>query len=138
MAEFVDPSSQDFVIGRFEVEEFNAHSHARFYDPDDDQGIECLALTDEFHTRARINRKRFAGADEAAPEGDIGGDPIDLLAGLKVDKFRIGSERVADGIATVTNTWHTKRRVFSSIGHGDDFAHKGLLERREQWAYPRR
>ena len=100
------------------------------------RGFQHLTLTSELHAGARIHRKGLAGADKAAAEGDVRGDPIDLSAGFEVDEFDIGRKWVTDGVATVTNTLHTNGSVCMAIRHRHDFAHTELFASRKRWVTP--
>jgi len=125
-AEGINPGSEDFVGGSFEVEEFDAEADARLDDANDDKGFEDLALAGELQASAAVWRKRPAGANKAAAKGDVGRDAFNLLAGLLVGEFRVGSERVSDGVATVAYTSNAQGRGACAVRHGDDFVHSKI------------
>jgi hypothetical protein len=127
MAEGVDPGDKHFVVGRLEVKELDAHSDAGLDDADNDQSFEDLAFADEFHACAGIHGKRFAGADEAAAEGNVRGDAFHLFAGFHVDQFHVSGKGKTDGVAAVANSRDAGIGAIV-IGHGDDFAHLAHLE----------
>jgi len=96
----------------------------RLDDPHDDEGFKDLALAREFQPGTRVDWHRLTGANEAAPEGDIGGDAIHLFTGLQLDELGIGGKRIADGVASVANTIEARgRRAF---WHGNDLRHEWI------------
>lgn len=132
-AEGVDPGGEEFVVGGFEVEKFDAHADAGLDDANGDQGFEHLPLASEFHARTGTKGQRLTGADKTSTQGEIGSDSGDLLAGFQVDEFRIGSEGETDGVATVTDSADGGFGT-TAVGHGDNFAqswHPGLNEAEE-------
>jgi hypothetical protein len=110
-----------------EVEELDTHADTGLDNADDDQSFEDLAFSDEFHACAGIHGKRFAGADEAAAEGNVGGDAVRLLAGFEVDQFNVSGKGKTDGVAAVANSRDAGIGTIV-IGHGNDFAHLAHLE----------
>ena len=125
-AEGINPGGEDFVGGCFEVEEFDAEADARLDDANDDEGFEDLALAGQLQASAAVWRKRLAGANKAAAKGDVGRDAFNLLAGLLVGEFCVGSERVTDGVATVTYTSNAQGCGACAVRHGDDFVHSKI------------
>src|ERR1700720_2983596 len=104
LAECVDPGDEHFVEGGLENKELDAHADTGLDDADNDESLEGLALSDEFHARACIHRKRFAGADETSAERNVRGDAVHLFAGFHVDQFNVSSEGEADGVAAITDS----------------------------------
>jgi hypothetical protein len=72
-------------MGGLEVEEFDAHANTGLDDANGDEGFQDLALADELHAGAGVNRKRLAGANKTATKGNVRGDTVDLFAGFKID-----------------------------------------------------
>jgi hypothetical protein len=114
-------------VGRLKVEEFHTHAYAGLDDADGYESFEDLAFSGEFHAGAGIHGQRFAGADEAAAEGNVGGDAVRLLAGFEVDQFNVSRKGKTDGVAAVANSRDAGIGAIV-IGHGDDFAHLAHLE----------
>jgi hypothetical protein len=127
LAERVEPGAQHFAVGRFQVEEFNAHADAWLDDADGDESFENLALADKFQAGPGIHGKRLAGANETSTEGNVGGDAFDLFAGFEVDQFDIGGKGKTDSVAAVADSGDAGIRGIA-VGHGDNFAHFTHLE----------
>jgi len=135
--ERVNPASKDFVRGSFEIEEFDAEADAGLDDANDDESFEDLVLAGELQAGPGVQWKGLVGANKAAAKGDIGGDAVDFLAGLHVGEFRIGSERIADGVAAVAYTRNARRSRTCAVRHGDDFAHSKISMHTETPRVPR-
>ncbi len=125
-AEGINPGGEDLVRGNFQIEEFDAEADARLDQANDDKGFEDLALAGELQTSAAVWRKGLAGANKAAAKGDVGGDAVNLLAGLHVGEFRVGSKGIADGVTAVAYTGNAKGCGACAVRHGDDFAHSKI------------
>jgi len=125
-AEGINPCGKDFVGGSLQIEELDAETDARFDDANEDVSFEDLALAGEFQTGAAVLWKGLAGANKAATKGDVGSDAVKSLAGLHVREFRVGGERVTDGVAAVSHARKAKGCGVDAIRHGDDFIHSKI------------
>src|ERR1700758_1119453 len=72
-AELVDPFGEDIVAGRLDVNELDAHAYARLDDAHYGKALCHLPFAGESDSRARFQRQRLAGANEATAKRNIGG-----------------------------------------------------------------
>jgi hypothetical protein len=124
--EGINPGGENFVGGRLQIEEFDAQPDARLDDAYEDMSFEDLGLAGELQTGAAVLREGLAGANKAAAKGDVGSDAVNFLAGLHVREFRVGSERVTDGVAAVSYAREAKGCGACSVRHGDKFTHSKI------------
>ena len=110
------------IVGRLEVEKFDAHADAGLDDADGDKGFQGLTFAGKLHTGTGIYLKRLAGADETPAMGNIGSDTLDVLAGFQINEFDVSGKWKADGIAAVPDTRNPRGRA-PTIRHGDDLVH---------------
>src|SRR6202008_1838926 len=113
---------QNFVIGRLQVKKLDAEPDARFGDAHNDERFKDLTFAREFQPGASVYRQRLARADKASPQGNIGSDPVYLLARLQVDELDICRKGIADGIAPVSNPIEAGRKG-RAIWHRNDLRH---------------
>jgi len=122
-AEGINPGGKDFVGGRLQIEELDAETDAGLDNAYEDMSFEDLALAGKRQTSTTVLWEGLAGANEAAAKGDVGSDAVHFLAGLHIREFRIGSERIADGVTPVSYARKAEGCGIYAIRHGDDFIH---------------
>ena len=93
LSNLFNPALQDFVGGRFNVNELDTHPDARLENANDRQSLDVLPLAGQFDTYARANRKRLAGAYETATQGNVRGTPSTWAP----DSISINSTSAAKG-----------------------------------------
>jgi len=108
-AKAFDPSRENLVVGRFEIEELRAKADAWLDDADDDESVKDLTLAGEAQTGTRVRGKRLAGANEAATHRYVGSHTNDLRSGIHVNQFGISGEGIADRIAAVAQAANLRR-----------------------------
>lgn len=90
-------------MGRFEVEELDAHADTRLDDADDHQGFQGLPFAEKLQTGASMHGQRLAGTHKTAAMGNVGSHALHLLASLQINEFDVGSEWKTNSIAAVAN-----------------------------------
>src|SRR6266849_6386700 len=124
LAELVDPTGERFLAGGFHIDELDAHSDSWLDNAHHRKSFDPLSSTRQRHPRARLQRQWLAGADEAAPEGNIAGDAVRLRAGLQIDELGVRGKRIANSVATITHTRLLREAFIDATVHGDDVAHR--------------
>src|SRR6516164_1107327 len=123
-AKRIDPILKKNIIGRLQVEEFDAESDAGFHDAYSDERFEGLIFPRKSQAGSRVDRHRFAGTNEATPERNVRSDALYPLAGLQVDEFGIGGKRITDGITPVAHALEARGKGRGAFWHGDDLGHQ--------------
>ena len=122
-AELFEPAREDRGGSGFDVQELKAHADSGFDDADHGESFNGFAFARQGNPDTGFDWDRFAGADEAAAEGDIRSDSIGADAGFKIEDFRIGGKRKTDSVAAVAQAYFVRRAIGGSVVHGDNVAH---------------
>src|ERR1700686_148794 len=103
LAKLLDPSGHEIVAGGIDVDELDAHADARLDDAHHREAFHLLALARQYDPRARFQRQRLAGANEAAAHGNVGSYAGGVRAGFEINELGIRGKRIANRIATVAH-----------------------------------
>jgi hypothetical protein len=116
-AELIEPTDEDGVGRRLDIEEFEAHTNSGFDDADHGESLHGFAFAFEGDAGAGLHGEGLAGTDETAAEGDVRSDTFGADAGLEVEDFRVGSKRVTDSVAAVAQAYFVRRAISRSVVH---------------------
>jgi len=116
-AELLEPTDEDDVGPRLDIEEFETHSDSGFHDADHGERFHGFAFAFEGDAGAGFHGEGPAGADETAPEGNVRGDAVGADAGFEVEDLRVGSEWVTDSVAAVAQAYFVRRAISRSVVH---------------------
>jgi len=107
LADLVDPAAENVVERAFDVDELDADADARLQNAHDGECFDGLRFSSHDSANPGADRKRLAGAHEAATERQIGSDAAGAGAGFHVDDLDIGCKGKADGVASVSDASFT-------------------------------
>ena len=100
----LDPGEDDFHGFPVEIEEFNAHARLCLGYPDHSESRKSLALVLEGKTYTRADLQRAPSTDKATTEGEVRCYAFQACTGFQVQNVRVCRERIANGVAAVTET----------------------------------
>jgi hypothetical protein len=122
-AELLEPARKGGYGGGLDVDELETHADLGLDDADGGEGFDAFTFASESDAGAGFHGERLAGTHETTTQGKVRGDAFRADAGFEVEHFGVGGERIADGVATVSQADFARRVVGDSVVHGNNVAH---------------